>query len=114
MQQKIMNMLEADQKIEILTDTHLSFKPFLDFVRVRLQDKISVKKEVLAFILDKCAAWPQLEDEVSLDQLPQYKELLDLLYVVLTSVVEDEKKVYWGLCVPMTPIMFYHTREYYV
>lgn len=113
MQQKIMNMLEADEKLEIITDTRISFTPFLDYVRERLQDKSSVKKEVMAFILDKFAAWPQLEDEVSLEQLPEYKELLDLLYVVLTSVVEDEKKVYWGLCVPMTPIMFYGSNPFY-
>lgn len=74
MQQKIMNMLEADEKLEILTDTRLSFKPFLNYVRARLQDKNSVKKEVMAFILDKFAAWPHPENEVSLEQLPEYKE----------------------------------------
>lgn len=106
-------MLGADEGPEMLTNTRLSFKPFIDFVRLRLQDKNSVRKEVLAYIQDRLKAWPQLEDEVPLDQLPRYKALLDMLYVVLTSVVEDEKTVCWGLCVPMSPIMFYGSNALY-
>ena len=106
-------MLGAVEKFENLMDTSLSFKPFLNYVRARLQENDSVKKEVMAFILEKFAACPQLEDEVSLDKLPQYKELLNLIFVVLTSIAEDEKKVYWGLSVPMTPIMFYGSDRFY-
>lgn len=108
-----MNMLEADKGFKIQTDTRLSFKPFLDYVRVRLQDENSIKKEVLAFVLDKFNAYPELEGEVSLDQLPKYTRILDLLHVVLTSLSEDENKVCWGLCVPMTPIIFYGSNPFY-
>jgi len=113
MQQKLINMLGTERGSETMNDTRLSFKPFLDFVRLRLEDGHSVKKEMLAFVLDKFKLYPELEKEVPLDDLPKYKNLLDLLYVVLTSVLDDEKDVCWGMCIPMTPLVFYGSDIFY-
>lgn len=107
MQLKIINMLELNGNVELISDSRLSFKPFLTFLRDHLQNKESVKKELFAFVLNKFESFEQIDADLELDQLPRYKELLDLLYVVLTNLTEDEKQIYWGLCVPMSPTMFY-------
>src|SRR4028118_507623 len=38
---------------------------------------------------------------------------MDLVYIMLTSFIEDEKKSLWGLCVPMSPVLFYGTDPFY-
>lgn len=113
MQQKIFNMLEVDGNIESLADAKLSFKPFLDFVRKQLDEKGLVKRELLEYILNKFESFEIDDIAIALDQLPAYKELLALLFMALTNVTEDENKIYWGLCVPMTPIMFYGSEALY-
>ncbi|MES2775703.1 MAG: GAF domain-containing protein [Bacteroidota bacterium] len=113
MQQKLINTMGEDTGFKLQADTHLSFKPFLDYVRLRLQEENSIKKEIYQMVLDKFSPYPELEGEVELDTLPKYKHLLDLLHVVLTSVVEDETKIYWALCSPMTPLVFYGSDPFY-
>ena len=107
MQLKIINMLELNGKMELISDSRLSFKPFLTFLRTQLQKKDFVKKDLFAFVLSKFESFDHIDADLDLDQLPRYKDLLDLLYVVLTNLTEDEQQIYWGLCVPMTPAMFY-------
>jgi hypothetical protein len=113
MQQKIINMLEVSGKELIPSDSHLSFKPFVEFLRKNLQNKDSVKNELLAFVLNKFESFENIDATISLNDLPKYKELLDLLYVVLTNVTEDEKQIYWGLSVPISPVMFYGSDFFY-
>ncbi len=107
MQLKIINMLELNGNMELISDSRLSFKPFLTFLRDQLRNKDFVKKDLFAFVLNKFESFEHIDADLELEQLPRYKELLDLLYVVLTNLTEDEKQIYWGLCVPMTPAMFY-------
>jgi hypothetical protein len=113
MQQKIINMLKMSGKPELITDSRLSFKPFLNFLREHVQNKDSVKNELFEFVLKKFESFTEIDADIELDQLPDYKELLDLLYVVLTNLTEDEEQIYWGLCVPMTPTMFYGSDLFY-
>jgi hypothetical protein len=113
MQLKTMYMLKHGMDKDLVTDTHLSFKPFLNYVRLRLQDEDSVKKDVLRLVLEKFSPYPELEQNIPLDGLDQYKSLFDLLHVVLSNVVEDERKVFWGLCVPMSPLLLYGSNPFY-
>jgi uncharacterized protein (DUF2132 family) len=93
--------------------TTLSFKPFLDYVRMRLQDADSIKKDIYELILEKFSHYPELEQSIQVEDTAKYKPLLNLLYVVLSTVVEDEKKILWGLCVPVTPVIFYGSDSIY-
>lgn len=113
MQQKTINMLDVSGKKDFLPDARLSFRPFLNFLREHLQDKNSVKKELFEFVLKKSESFEGIEEDVDLARLPEFKELLDLLYVILTNVTEDEKEIYWGLCVPMSPVIFYGSDLFY-
>lgn len=105
--------MQPDGKAELLADSSLSFKPFLDFLRAHLQDKSSVKKELFAFVLDRFESYEGINDNIQPADLPKYKDLLDLLYVVLTNLTEDEKQLYWGMCAPMSPTMFYGSDLFY-
>lgn len=93
--------------------TSLSFRPFLEYIRVRMHETDAIKKEIYQMILQKFAKYPELEGEVKLEDTVKYKELLDLLYIALSTVVEDEKKVLWGISVPVTPVIFYGSDPLY-
>jgi hypothetical protein len=91
----------------------LTFKPFLDYIRERKNDARSIKTEIYELILRRFEKYPELEAEVKLEDTARYKDLLDLLYIALSTVVEDEKNVLWGLSVPVTPAIFYSSDPLY-
>lgn len=113
MQHQIINISEKIDDADNTPKTELSFRPFLDYVRTRLEDKDSIKKEIYHLILQKFARYPELEGVISIEDAGKYKELLNLLYMVISSVVEDEKVVLWGLSIPVTPQIFYGTDALY-
>ncbi|MET0637106.1 MAG: GAF domain-containing protein [Chitinophagaceae bacterium] len=113
MQQKVLNMMGTTSKYESVKAAHLSFRPFLDYVRGRLAEENNVKKQVLHYILERFAEYPELEGIIQPSELEGKKELLDVLYAALSNVAEDENKTLWGLAVPMAPITFYGTTPYF-
>ncbi|RYY62003.1 MAG: GAF domain-containing protein [Chitinophagaceae bacterium] len=113
MQQKLLNMMGTVRKYEMVQASHLSFKPFLDYVRERLAEEGPLKKQLLQYISDRFAEHPELEGEVDLNTLGDRLDLLDLLYASLSNITDNEKKFLWGLATPMTPIVFYGTTPFY-
>jgi hypothetical protein len=113
MQQQIMNLLEVDKGATIRPNTRLSFKAFVEYVNLRFQDETSVRKELWTLILEKFDSFPELKGDIQLEDLPKYRRILDLVYIVLTSMLEDEYKGFWGLCMPMSPVLFYGTDPFY-
>jgi len=78
-----------------------------------MDDTKTIKKEIYQLVLQRFSKYPELEKEVQLEDTAQYKDLLDLLYIVLSTVVEDEKNVMWGLSVPVSPAIFYGSDPLY-
>ena len=113
MQHRIINLSQEIDDAAEQPETELSFKPFLDYVRLRLKDQQNIKKEIYQLILQKFEKHPELETAISINEMSKYKELLNLLYMVLSSVVEDEKTTKWGLALPVTPQIFYGTEALY-
>ena len=113
MQQKIINMLEAGCDGGHHADSSLSFKPFLNFLRNRRQNENPTKKRLFSYIINKFQSFDKGGEPISLDELQDYNEVLDLLFAALTDVTQDEQKLYWGLCMPMTSTMFYGTEVFY-
>lgn len=113
MQHRLIELPDPGMPGEEPIQTRLSFKPFLDYVRMRLQDKDTIKKEIYLLILEKFSQYPELEGEVDVADTGKYTDLLNLLYIVLSTVVEDEKEVIWGLSVPVSPNIFYGSNALY-
>ncbi|HLG41247.1 MAG TPA: hypothetical protein VI461_16320, partial [Chitinophagaceae bacterium] len=91
----------------------LSFKPFLDYIREQMEDTETIKKDIYQLILHKFSKHPELEGEVELEDTAKYKDILNLLYIALSTVVEDEKNVRWGIAVPVSPVIFYGSNPLY-
>ena len=113
MQHRLLKLPDTGAKREDQIQAELSFKPFLDYVRMRLEDRDAIKKEIYQLILDKFAAFPELEKPIAVEDTARYADLLNLLYIVLSTVVEDERQVLWGLSVPALPQIFYGSNALY-
>lgn len=113
MQHKILNFPDTKDPAQPGPLIELSFGPFLEYIRERMDDTRTIKKEIYQLILQRFSKYPELEGTVPVGDTLKYKDLFDLLYIVLSTVVEDEKNVLWGLSVPVNPAIFYGSDPLY-
>lgn len=113
MRQQIINLAHEQIPGMKTPVTSLSFRPFLEYIRARINETDAIKKEIYQMILQKFSKYPELEGEVKLEDVGKYREILDLLHIALSTVVEDEKKLLWGISVPVTPVIFYGSDPLY-
>lgn len=93
--------------------TVLSLNRFAQFLRERLENEKGVKVRFFEHILEQIGKFPELENEVSLDNIGDYKEVLEYVHMALLPPVTDEKEKYWALSLPFSPVIFYGTRAIY-
>lgn len=93
--------------------TSLSLRPFIKFLKDKAADEHSLKAKLSGFLLEKLARYPELEGDIPLDTVDKYNDILELLYVCLSNITEDENKLPWALAVPMRPHFFYGTNAFY-
>src|SRR5262245_60314013 len=94
-------------------DTAFSLKPFINFLRKSLKNDSSLKDKLTAFLLEKLEQFPELEGDVPLEQLDKYREILELIFVSMSNVTEDETRLPWALGMPMRPLFVYGTSAFY-
>lgn len=113
MQQKILNILELQDLPKSTASSYLSFKPFLDYIRDRMDKEQGFRKDIYNKVLNSFAKYPELEGKVELSDLSKYQEQLDILCAVLNPTLQDESHLYWALAIPVNPIIFYGSCPFY-
>lgn len=93
-------------------DTALSLRPFINFLRKSLKNDSSLKDKLTAFLLEKLAQFPELEGDVPLENLDKYRDVLELIFVSMSNVTEDENRLPWAIGVPMRPLFVYGTTAF--
>lgn len=94
-------------------DTGLSFKPFIDFLRKRVKNDNSLKDKLTGFLLEKLEKYPELEGDVPIENIEKYKDVLELIFVSMSNVTEDENRLPWAIGMPMKPLFVYGTNAFY-
>src|SRR5688500_13483881 len=109
MQTKILNLLEGNAAVSSVhdLDVTLSLAPFKRHLEDRLASNRNIKSAFIEFVLEQFKKHPDLNEGLTIPKLMAHRELLDLIYAALSVSVEDEKGHLWGLCAPITPIIFY-------
>ena len=97
-----------------LMDSALSFKPFVRHLQNMLKDEPSVKSEFYRFVIDKFENEMRGGSQVVLakDSL-RYKELMELIYMILTPLATNEKEHFWALSTPVPDKIFFSTDGFY-
>lgn len=99
---------EAEQGPEIV----LSFRPFIDYLKKR--DTTNCKKsQFFQYVIEQFDKRPELYGAVEIDKVKDYEDLLILIYSIVSPIIEDEDTHRWALCLPLKPVIFYHTNAYY-
>jgi hypothetical protein len=112
MQKKI---LEAKEELPpyFVTNTSLSFKKFVEYLKCRIATEQTVRTKFFRFALKKFEHHPELTATIPLAETEKYEELLELIYASLLPFMADEKDSLWGLSTPLVPRVFYGTDALY-
>jgi hypothetical protein len=94
-------------------DTAFSLRPFINFLKNSLKNDSSLKDKLTAFLLEKLEQFPELEDDVPIENIEKYREIMELIFVSMTNVTEDETRLPWALGMPMRPQFIYGTSAFY-
>src|SRR4051812_28177732 len=94
-------------------DTAFSLRPFTNFLKKSLKHDSSLKDKLTAFLLEKLEEFPELEGDVPLDNLDKYRDVLELIFVSMSNVTEDENRLPWALGMPLRPHFVYGTSAFY-
>src|ERR1044072_5922913 len=94
-------------------DSAFSLLPFISLLKKSLKHDSSLKDKLTAFLLEKLEQFPELEGDVPVDNLDKYRDVLELIFVSMSNVTEDESKLPWALGMPLRPHFVYGTEAFY-
>jgi len=92
----------------------LSFKPFVAYLKNMLRDEPTVKSAFYRFVVDKFER--EINDHsttVPAIDSARYKELMELVYMILTPLATNEKNYFWALSTPVPDKIFFSTDGLY-
>jgi len=90
-------------------ETTISFAPFINYLKRRKEESDCHKSRFFSYVIEQFEQYPELLQSVKLEEVERYAEQLQLIYLCLTPIVEDEEKHFWALSVPMRPVLMYAT-----
>lgn len=97
---------------DLQIDTALSFKPFMAFLRKRIEEEKTVKVDFFKAVLEKFEA-ANLPDEMTIPEFYEQKELLEYFYASVSPMFSAEKDALWAIWVPVQPTIVYGTESFY-
>ncbi|HET7000233.1 MAG TPA: hypothetical protein VFI33_02945 [Puia sp.] len=86
----------------------ISFKKFIDFLKSSIQSGPSIKIPYFKWIIKKFKKYPELSNNVPLENISEYEEMLELVSTCLMPLAADENML-WALSSPLSPQIFYST-----
>lgn len=98
---------------EVLPEVVLTFRPYIDYLRKKNNTAVGERKRFLSYALEKFDRHPELSGEVDINTIKDYPDLLKIIYISLTPLLEDESTHYWAICRPVHPAVFYGTDAFF-
>ena len=111
MQTAILNMAQQTL-LELVPETVLTFHPFIDYLRKRKDETTCHKSRFFSFVVEQFEKHPELLKPIDVNKVNEHAELMQLIYTMLSPIVEDEEMHQWALCLPLKPVVFYSTNAY--
>jgi hypothetical protein len=111
MQTAILNMAQQ-VVLEHAPETVLTFRPFIDYLRKRRDETNCHKSRFFSFVVEQFEKHPELLQPIEVEKVKEHAELLQLIYSMLSPIVEDEEVHRWALSLPLRPVVFYSTNAY--
>lgn len=92
-------------------EASLSFRPFVNYLKSRIGQGNAVKSQFYKTALEKFerAGNKMIGDNESVG----YKELMEMVYLILTPLATSEKEDFWALSSPLSGTIIYSTDSFY-
>lgn len=94
-------------------DVQLSLKPFINFIKKRIEEEKTAKINFYKYLLTEFEAHPELIEPLKKDDTHKYKHLFELMYTALSPLLNDEEGQFWAIGKPVYPCFYYGTDAFY-
>jgi hypothetical protein len=91
----------------------LSVVPFVNYLKEKIGPGSGMRVKQLKYVLERIEEHKDWDKDISPDNIEQYKDIFELVYVTLSAPVTDENEDMWALSIPFTPSLFYGTNAIY-
>src|SRR5882724_1537791 len=112
MQKELLNIAGELEGFDVI-DSHLSFKGFLNFLKDLRSHEKTMKVRFLESVISSFEHRLPHKDELDIQEMKQYEDLLQWVYALLFPPINDERNNLWALSLPMKPVIFYGTDAFY-
>jgi len=113
MQTTILDIKENVMNKE-LVESAFSFKPFIKYLKKRVEVEQTIKGEFYRFVLNKFKLYPHLEtDALTVKEAGKHTDVLELVYTILSPAIEDETRFFWALSTPIPSQIIYSTDAFF-
>ncbi len=112
MQTAVLNI--AEQAVsEQFPETILTFRPFINYLKSRKEETNCHKDRFFSFVIEQFENNPELLKPIDINKVKDYADQMQMIYSMVSPVIEDENKHPWALCLPLKPVVFYSTNAYF-
>ncbi|MEO5997832.1 MAG: hypothetical protein ABIN89_13900 [Chitinophagaceae bacterium] len=94
-------------------ESMLTFRPFINYLKNLKDTSSGNRKRFLSFVIEKYEQHAELLGTVQVEEIKDHAELLEMIYSILSPLIEDEEKLLWALSLPLRPVIFYSTNAYF-
>lgn len=114
MQTALFNILEGGNKEKFpKIETFLSFEPFLKYLKGRLKNEKTIKKDFFKKIIHKFNRALEEHGPISERNLLKFHEEFALIYACLNPPLSEESESFWALGFPMGQKICFGTDNFY-
>ncbi|WP_183559722.1 GAF domain-containing protein [Mucilaginibacter sp. SP1R1] len=94
-------------------DTCLSFNPFVEHLQERIKNEKTLKSEFYKYVLNKFEQDTCIDLAICPENAESYREMLELIYSILTPPILNEKEFFWALSTPVPEKIFFSTDAFF-
>lgn len=113
MQTGLFNIIEGDGDEFLAMDRHLSFDPFMNYLRTRIKNEFSIKTNFFESILHEINRGLDENGPLSDQNIIQFHKELRLIYASLNPPLAEEEDGYWAIGFPMGQTICFGTDLFY-
>jgi len=94
-------------------ESALSFRPFVAHLKNMLKGEPTVKSEFYRYVISKFETEMSDTSALTMQNSVRYKELMELVYMILTPLATNEKEHFWALSTPVPGKIYFSTDGFY-
>jgi len=113
MQSALFNIISDEEDQFPIIETHLSFEPFLKYLKRRYNDELLIRRDFLTHVLHDFDSALAAHGPVNNDNIFKFEQELQLIHATLNPLLSDYEDNYWAIGFPLGKTICYGTNKFY-